>query len=230
MGKKRSTIPKQTEKRVYQEANSCCAFCSETEVSTLQIHHIDGNPSNNICDNLILVCANCHSRITLGALSEADVVTKKRELFWTFRSSIRKEFSSKTVNVGNSVVHGTVANEVTNIRITTPKAPRISHPLGSIGANLQMKGYIDYLVKRYFEYKKADSSFGKAGAFNHAEIHKTIEREFGAKTFFLPEAKFEALSVFLKGRIERTILGKRNKAKGTSNFHSFEEHVSKHFK
>lgn len=28
---------------------------------TIQMHHIDGNPDNNIAENLILLCPNCHS-------------------------------------------------------------------------------------------------------------------------------------------------------------------------
>jgi 5-methylcytosine-specific restriction endonuclease McrA len=43
---------------------------------TLQVHHLDGDPSNNAADNLIPLCAGCHlrvhrhwGRITPGQLS-----------------------------------------------------------------------------------------------------------------------------------------------------------------
>ena len=80
-GKKRRTKPPRTvEKEIYQEAGSKCAFCPVTKVASLEVHHIDGNPTNNGRENLILVCANCHSEITRGVISEADVRLKKRQL------------------------------------------------------------------------------------------------------------------------------------------------------
>lgn len=42
-----------------------CECCNNTEwlgnQIKLEVHHIDGNPSNNDCDNLQLLCPNCHS-------------------------------------------------------------------------------------------------------------------------------------------------------------------------
>jgi 5-methylcytosine-specific restriction endonuclease McrA len=43
-----------------------CEVCSVSEWNnqpiTLQVDHIDGNASNNIVDNLRLICPNCHSQ------------------------------------------------------------------------------------------------------------------------------------------------------------------------
>lgn len=78
--KVRTSLPKTLEKRVFQEAGSKCAFCPEAEVVSLQIHHIDGDPSNNAFENLILVCATCHAKITGGVISEEAVRQKKRQL------------------------------------------------------------------------------------------------------------------------------------------------------
>lgn len=41
----------------------CCGI-SEWQGKTiiLQVHHIDGNRNNNVRDNLILLCPNCHSQ------------------------------------------------------------------------------------------------------------------------------------------------------------------------
>ena len=38
------------------------------------------NPSNNALENLLLVCASCHSKITGGVLSKEEISRKKREL------------------------------------------------------------------------------------------------------------------------------------------------------
>lgn len=52
---------------IIEKYASQCARCSWKEVnittgkSPLEIDHIDGNSDNNIEDNLILLCPNCHS-------------------------------------------------------------------------------------------------------------------------------------------------------------------------
>lgn len=79
--KKKRTKPSNTLwGRLFQEAGHQCAFCPETVVESLQIHHIDGNPSENNFENLILACATCHAKITTGVIPEADVRLKKRQL------------------------------------------------------------------------------------------------------------------------------------------------------
>ena len=52
---------------IHEKYNFSCAICSwdkenpYTNKKTLEIDHIDGDPSNNIESNLILLCPNCHS-------------------------------------------------------------------------------------------------------------------------------------------------------------------------
>lgn len=52
---------------LFEKYNSKCAKCSwnekniKTGVSPLEIDHIDGNHKNNLEENLILLCPNCHS-------------------------------------------------------------------------------------------------------------------------------------------------------------------------
>ena len=129
---------------------------------------------------------------------------------------------SVRVNIVGSSFRGDVAHTIT--KITTDRPPKMQYPVGSIGANLEMKGYIDYLISRYFEYRKADSSYGRKGRFSHAVIHKNIQRKLGYKTFFTPEEHFEALTRYLKECIDRTIQGKRDRVQGELNYHSYSEH------
>jgi hypothetical protein len=224
MPKKRVTIPKATEKRAYQQFTSRCGFCMEPEIASLQVHHIDSDPSDNSLENLFLVCGTCHGKITGGVLSETDVNLRKRQIEWmpTMPAAPISTASAPAVSVQNSHVGGDVAQHIT--KITTSKPPKISHPIGSIGADLRMKGYIDYLLTRYSSHRKADTSFGRRTKFSHAEIHTTIQSEFGSKTFFIPTGHFGDLVRFLQGRIDRTILGKTNLSRGTRNYHSFDEH------
>lgn len=218
MAKKRTAVSRTLEKRVYQQAGSSCAFCSEADVASLQVHHLDENPSNNSFENLLLVCANCHTKITAGVLSEADVRLKKRQLDWAPKATT----AAVSVSISGSQFKGNIAQNITNI--STRRQPRVQHPPGSLGADLQRRAYVDYLIGRYYDFRGADSAYGRRGGFSHAELHKTIQREFGCRTFFMPVELFPRLVDFLQMRIDRTIRGKHNRSRGVRNYHSFEEH------
>lgn len=43
-----------------------CAVCGYKEcVDILEVHHKDGDRNNNALDNLVILCPNCHKKITL---------------------------------------------------------------------------------------------------------------------------------------------------------------------
>jgi hypothetical protein len=83
--------------------------------------------------------------------------------------------------------------------------------------------YVDYLVRRYNEFRKADSSFGAPSSFFPGKIHQDIAKRFRARTYFVPETDFEDLVRYLQGRIDQTILGKRNRARGFPNYCTYPE-------
>lgn len=56
-----------------------CSICGLEEECCLQIHHIDEDRSNDAPDNLIIVCANCHSRIHRGGLIITEEIKNNRE-------------------------------------------------------------------------------------------------------------------------------------------------------
>jgi hypothetical protein len=227
MPKQRLTLSKTTEKRAFQQAGSVCGFCPECEIAALQLHHIDSDPSNNVLENLLVVCATCHTKITGGIISEADVRTKKREVEWRHQQrTAPAQLAAVSVNIAGSTFKGDIAQNIT--KIVTPRTPRTAHPPGSPGADLRRKGYIDYLVAQYFDFRKADVSYGAMRPFSFAEIHRTIQREFGHKTFFMPVEFFDRLVGFLQFRIDRTILGRNNSSKHVPNYHSYEQHLLEH--
>ena len=78
--KNRIKIPSKIRSRLQKEINSKCPWCKNTEVEYFEIHHIDENPENNIEENLILVCANCHTKITRGDITETEVIKTKTTL------------------------------------------------------------------------------------------------------------------------------------------------------
>lgn len=49
-----------------------CAVCGFNEEDILQVHHIDENRQNNELSNLIILCPNCHARITWGKYQLID--------------------------------------------------------------------------------------------------------------------------------------------------------------
>jgi len=54
--KKRPRIPNKTEDELLVKCKHSCCMCERFGV---EVHHIDGNPSNNREDNLIPLCSNC---------------------------------------------------------------------------------------------------------------------------------------------------------------------------
>jgi hypothetical protein len=98
------------------------------------------------------------------------------------------------------------------------------YPVGSIGRDLGQRNYIRYLVERYHRFREADSSFGSGSPlFSYAVIFKSIERKFKAPTYFIPDVRFNELVEYLQQRVDQTILGKRNRARGIRNCASPEE-------
>lgn len=63
MKKSRPNIdPDLVARLMFQNRHMCC-ICHELRKS-VQIHHIDQDPSNNNWDNLAVICLDCHSRVT----------------------------------------------------------------------------------------------------------------------------------------------------------------------
>lgn len=105
----------------------------------------------------------------------------------------------------------------------------MNYPPGSVGANLRKYNYLAYLISQYFEFRKADSSYdtGHARRFHPAEIHTSIRSKFKVKTYFVPEELWEKECLYVKQRIDRTILGRNNSSRGIRNYEPFEEFLSK---
>lgn len=135
--------------------------------------------------------------------------------------------TSNIIRLGKTTNHGVIANAVT-IKTGGRNAPRFGHPEGSIGADLPRRNYVKYLVDRYHRFKGAQKSFGVKEQFNYAVLYRNIESAFKAPTFFVPVERFEELVEFLTARIDRTILGRRNKARNIPNYRSFEEYQAQH--
>lgn len=112
-----------------------------------------------------------------------------------------------------------------SVRLQSKRQAKMEYPAGSIGADLVRRNYVRYLTNRYHRYREADASFGPKAArrFSYAVLFKTIESRFGAPTYFIPISRFDQLVDFLQQKVDGTILGKRNHARGIRNYDAFDE-------
>jgi len=62
----RKPIPNTIRLQVYSRANHRCENPACSYSSNVDIHHIDGNPSNSDINNLIALCPNCHKACEIG--------------------------------------------------------------------------------------------------------------------------------------------------------------------
>jgi hypothetical protein len=76
---KHNQLPKTVRRWLIQERNSKCEICGWnnihpiTQITPLQIHHIDGNSTNNNIENLQVLCPNCHALTpTYGGLNRGN--------------------------------------------------------------------------------------------------------------------------------------------------------------
>ena len=223
--KQNNYIPEKIKKKIFQEANSSCPFCGENDVNALEIHHIYDRSKNggNEAENLILVCSNCHSKITYGGISRSEVMKKKLMLIGKILEMNPKSKPTQNVNVNNSINTGIIANTV-NIKTNKKNVPKLSYPANSIGSDLLKRNYIKYLIDRYNEYKKADKNIGD---FKYSIIYRAILREFKAKWDYVPLTRFEELVSYLQNRIDKTILGKTQKSRNHNNYETFEQYIER---
>lgn len=226
---KRKAIPRKTEKLIWQEAKNKCAFCQNDDVDVLEIHHIiDWAKSNdNSPENLILVCSNCHRKITNEAISQVEVLKTKIKLQNNRIEPVIKSnilpfpYKSSAINLERVNNSGIIAN---NFKITTQrKSVKLEPPQGTIGSDRDKRSYVMRLIERYQDFKK--SEYGLIG-FDYRKIYGAIKTEFKCKWDFIRIENFSALVLYLQKRIDKTALGRNRKSKGMKNYSSFEEFLN----
>lgn len=126
-------------------------------------------------------------------------------------------------NLGNVAIQspGAIQAHTVTIKNTKTKGPSIQPPAGSIGAAQAKVAYCQHLIDRYQEYHKADKT-GKSD-YKYMAIHQALKRKFGTSWKLLGEERFDDVVALLQQRIDATILGKLNRAKGRPNYSAFED-------
>lgn len=222
--KKRLKIPQGNKKRaeLQKEVGSQCPFCDNTDVGHFQIHHIDSNPAHNERNNLLLICPNCHSKITKGDITQDSVEKKKKEL--NCNTSAQNLQQERTI-IFNSPVGNTIIGDNNVIKIVkSKKAQKLKYPPGCIGYDPIKANYLSHLITRYNEYKEFETGKGNV---KYAVFASHLKRKFkigASRTIFnLPLEKFEELIHYIQGRIDGTKLAKV-KGKGHKNYSVWEEY------
>lgn len=222
---KRKPLPKKLEKEIYQQFGSQCPFCGETDVNTLQVHHIIAHAQVQAhhADNLCLTCANCHQKIENKVIALQEVADAKFKAQQAHNSlSKQRPADSGNVLSFTGTNTGVVANTV---NVTTKSSSVKQGPIfGTIGANLEQRNYVKHLIDRYHEFKQVE--VGKK-AMKYPVFYGSIKREFGAKWDHIPEGAFDRLVAFLQRRIDGTQHGKTRKSRQEKNYATFDEHRSK---
>lgn len=97
MTKTRKPIPNDIAAEVLFQAGNTCCVCRERE-KTVQIHHIDENPSHNVFENLALLCLDCHNKTLIkggfGRQLTSHVITKYRDE-WLKDVKLRRSLANR---------------------------------------------------------------------------------------------------------------------------------------
>lgn len=107
-------------KRLQAEIENQCPFCNDTNVETFEFHHIDGDSSNTVESNLIMICPTCHAKIDKSIITTDEVRKMKNDLLYNKKS--KKEAKSVTQNnTFNSSVNNSVIGNVENVYLNQKK-------------------------------------------------------------------------------------------------------------
>lgn len=225
----RKKISERVKKALRQQAKNRCPLCGESDEFTFQYHHIrpiaDKGESEE--PNLILLCSNCHSKVTHGRIDKSEIQKIKKSLGSGNHSHTTPKTESNIINFQGRN-RGQVANKIENkTEIKTEnKTVKLNPPSGSIASSLEHKNYTKYLIDRYHEFQESDIGKEK---IRYSILYKSIQRNFGAKWDMIPLEKFDELSVYLQGRIDKTKVGRIRKANNQKTHSTFEEYCDKYY-
>jgi hypothetical protein len=78
--KKRVAVPRETERKLLVESGHKCSVIRCNESHSLEIHHINGDPSDNRESNLIVLCRNHHAMAQEGKIDRKSLASYKERL------------------------------------------------------------------------------------------------------------------------------------------------------
>jgi hypothetical protein len=200
------------------------------------------DPGQNVEDrhgyaNLILMCAR-HSKLIDSDPNSytVDILGKMKAAHEQKNGSIElsksdalkveallRDYRTVYINAGGHVMlNSPGAVQATNVTIKNTKSSMKFVPAeGSLGSDVVHRNYAKHLIDRYNEF--ASKQAGRK-EFSHAVIYRLIKNKYKADWERMPLACFDDLVMYLHDRIDRTQLGRINRAKGIKNYSTLDEY------
>jgi len=160
--KGRKDVPKSTQKKLFQEAQSKCMICVNDDVSVLEIHHMipyAENPGHDPAHMLVL-CSNCHAKADRGEIPREILYAAKNKSRRIIPFPTKKSSEGRIAVTGNgNITAGQDIHVSGDLNIKYPrvkgksKPPTIIIP-GTVGEDPRMYGYLTHLIERYNELKE----------------------------------------------------------------------------
>jgi hypothetical protein len=122
------------------------------------------------------------------------------------------------------------AIQAKNLTIKTARKsmPSIQPPLDAVGASVEMRSYIEFLIDIYIDLRKQGPASDRIRRpFHPSMIHRDVKNVFGARTSLISQSRFTDLVRYLQDRIDNTIKGKLIRSQGKRNYYTFDEHLAK---
>ncbi|HIJ51907.1 MAG TPA: toll/interleukin-1 receptor domain-containing protein [Planctomycetes bacterium] len=153
-------------------------------------------------------------------------LSKKGSTVEAYNKQKSSKFSQSIIGNQNTSIQ---AEQITHLTIRTSGKKALSiQPSDAIAASIEMKSYVEHLIRRYIDWRKQGIKSGKdRRPFHPSMIHKNVEKTFGARTYLVSKSRFADLIKYLQYRIDNTITGKMKRSQGKRNYRTFDEHLDK---
>ena len=126
----RTPIPSNIAVEILFVSDNTCCVCRERG-KTLQIHHIDDNPSNNVPENLAVLCLECHNKTQIkggfGRRLNVSLVIKYRD-DWLKRVKLRRDLADEKA-VKKQVGKETLSEQVETFMELPIKHTKLKEPV-----------------------------------------------------------------------------------------------------
>lgn len=177
--KDRAPIPKRIAAEILYLSDRTCCVCNEKGKS-IQIHHVDEDPNNNVIENLAVLCFDCHEETQIkGGFSRKldleQVIKYKSE--WIDRVKKRRDYADNLISLKTS------GSEI----------------------KIQVPNEVDLLDNSYLEHLEANYEHEKTQLENYllkiAEIKKTVYKYAEPKfdtgiTTIVNDAAYEVIDFY----------------------------------